>query len=161
MRQKNLSMQIIHNAHLITSVYSGVLAIGFTIIVDHFLDFLGAHLIPTLWSVILAFVVATIFGAMFGNKIVRIEKHYASQSFCWGVLMVIVALPVYALGISILMHFHHEISFTDRPMEELFRLYGIVLYYSLILVAWWLPLVGGVAAMSLYSLVQKLILKHE
>jgi len=110
MSKKDLAMQIT-NARLISCVYFALLAVVATIIIDTFLYILGVdELIPTFWAVILATIIAAIFGALFGEKIIHVEKKYLSNSFKWGFLMVLAALPVYDLGFFFLIQHHHPES---------------------------------------------------
>lgn len=151
MSKKDLAMQI-SNARLISCVYFGLLAVVATIIIDTFLYLIGvSEFIPTFWAVILATIIAAIFGALFGEKIIHVERRYRSRSFKWGLIMVLAALPVYDLGLYILMQYHHPESFTSATLPEHLYLFGMLLLYSFLLVGIWLAIIAGFAAMYLRS----------
>lgn len=151
MINKNAAIQV-SNARLIACIYFGLLAIVATIIIDTFLYLLGVgELIPTFWAVSLATVIAAVFGALFGKKIIGTQEKYLSHSFWWGFVMVIAALPVYDLGFFFLVQHHHPESFTGASFFHLLALYGVLMIYSFVLVGLWLAVAAGLAAMYLRS----------
>ncbi|WP_367606608.1 hypothetical protein [Legionella sp. W05-934-2] len=151
MSKEDLAMQI-SNARLICAIYFGLLAVVATIVIDTSLYLLGVEeMIPMFWAVILATVTAASFGALFGEKIIHVERQHASRSFQWGFIMTLAALPVYDLGFFILMHMHQPETFRGETVAGMFGLYGVLLLYSFALVGLWLAIVAGFAAMYLRS----------
>jgi len=143
---------LISNPRLLTAVYFSVLAVVATIIIDTLLYALGmAQLVPTFKAIVWAVVVAGCFGALFGKRIVYSTAPYGKHAFAWAFLMVIVALPVYNIGLVYLLKEHHAHLFTDTTFLNLLYLYLFVLLYSFILAGVWLAIVAGFAAVYLRS----------
>lgn len=140
----------VSNPRLIAAVYFSLLAIIATIAIDTALYALGvSQLLPISKEIFLAVIVAACFGALFGERIVHSEKPFHQHVFLWAFLMVICAVPIYALGFLYLIREHHGEIFTHSTLSNLMYLYLFVLVYSFILVGIWLAIVAGFAAIYL------------
>ncbi|MCP0913106.1 MULTISPECIES: hypothetical protein [Legionella] len=150
------------NPRLLSAIYFSLLAIIATIVLDTIFYALGVEqVLPLYQGILLAVLVAAIFGALFGKLIVYSTAPYRTHAFWWAVLMVLVALPVYDLGLLYLLSSQGRSLFTEANAAELIYLYFFLLFYSLILVGIWLALLAGVAAIYLrgflvYYLLQSL-----
>lgn len=97
------------NPRLLSAIYFSLLAIIATIILDTVIYALGVEqLLPVFQGILLAVIIAAIFGALFGEKIVHSKKPYRMRVFWLAFFMVLVALPVYDLGFLFLFKYHHE-----------------------------------------------------
>ena len=140
----------ISNPRLLTAVYFSLLAIIATLTIEVILYALGVEqLLPTGKAIVLAVVVASIFGALFGERIVHSEKPYHKHVFLWAFVMVIVALPFYNLGFIYLYKDHHAHLFAEATVKHIVYLYLLVLVYSFILAGVWLAIFAGLAALYL------------
>ena len=138
------------NPRLLAAVYYGVLAIIATIILDSFLFVLGAEkILPIFKAILLAVFVAACFGALFGKRIVLSKEPYRKHVFLWGFFMVIVALPVYDLGLIYLLKDYHPTLFLNASLRILIEFYLMILIYSFIMAGLWLALFSGIAALYL------------
>lgn len=138
------------NARLLSAIYFGVLAVVATIVIDVLLYLAGiGELIPTFKAVLLATAIAVVFGALFGEKIIHCKKPYRWSAFKWGFLMVLAALPLYDLGFLWLIQGQHSQTFSETSVSNWLILYGILLFYSVILAGIWLAIMAGFAAMYL------------
>ncbi len=148
------------NPRLLTAAYFSLLAIIVTIAIDTLLYSLGINLmLPLYKSNILAVVVAGCFGALFGKLIVHSEKPYKKHAFWWGVLMVILAVPVYNLGFLLLLAGQHSALFVDATLIHLVYLYFVALLYSYVLAGLWMAVLAGLAAMYLRGYLVYYLLK--
>lgn len=92
----------ISNPRLLSAVYFGLLSIVATVIFDAiFYAFGVTQLLPAFQAILLAVIMASCFGALFGQRIIRTQKPYRRRAFLWGFVMVLAALPIYALIFSI------------------------------------------------------------
>lgn len=140
----------ISNPRMISAIYFSALAIIASIIIDTVLYVLGVRqLLPIHQSIFLAVVVAAVFGALFGKKIVHSPRPYWKHTFWSAFLMVLLALPFYNLGFIYLFQQHHDAVFSGASFKHLFYLYWITLVYSFILAGAWLALLAGLAAVYL------------
>lgn len=138
------------NPRLITAIYFSLLAILVTIFIDCVLYVLGIDiLLPLYQSILLAVVIAGLFGALFGRLIVcSIENHY-QPPFWWAFLMVLIAVPFYNLGFLWLLHLHNPSIFIDAPVKHVFLFYLFTLIYSYVLAGFWMAILAGVAGIYL------------
>ncbi len=138
------------NARMLAAVYFGLLAILATILVDTFLYLIGVQqIIPIFQSVLLATVLAALFGALFAHKIMHCPKPYKLKAFWWGFLMVIVAIPFYNIGLLYFMMQEHGTTFQNTSFMQIVYLYLFSLAYVFILAGLWLAVLAGFAAMYL------------
>lgn len=148
--EKNDEALALPNARILSAVYFGVLSILATIVIDILLYIAGiGELIPTFKAVLLATIIAAIFGALFGEKIIHCKKPYNFSAFKWGFLMVLLALPLYDLGFLWLIQEHHAQNFSGASLLNWLLVYGILLLYSFIFAGLWLAIIAGFAAMYL------------
>lgn len=149
MNKTDEAMQV-PNVRLLSAVYFGLLAIIGTIIIDTVLYVLGvAELLPIFQSILFAVILASIFGALFANKIIHCKRPYKLKTFGWGFLMVILALPIYNLALIFFIYQQHTEAFAvTTPMQYVY-LYFIYLFFTFILAGLWLAIVSGFAAMYL------------
>jgi|GEM_PF-1872209 len=147
------------NPRLLSAVYFSLLAIIATIVAAGVLHSLGAkQIVPLSNAIFLSVAVAVIFGALFGKGIVISEKPYKRHVFFLGFLMVVVALPLYNIGIVYFMREHHAELFAETSLKHLVYLYLFVLMYSFILAGVWLAILAGIAALYLRGYVVYFIL---
>lgn len=138
------------NPRLLCAVFFGLLAIVMTVVVDTILYSLGIEkILPTFQAIILDVIIASIFGALFGKKIIYSEKPYARRAFLWGFLMVISAIPLYALLFLALFARHHPQVFHNFDWYSVITTYFFILFYSFIFVGLWLAIAAGLAALYL------------
>lgn len=142
----------ISNPRLLSAVYFSLLAVIATIFIDTVLYLLGVEqLLPIAQAIFLSVIVAAVFGALFGKRIVHSEAPYAKHVFFWAVLMVITAIPVYTAGFVYLMEENHSTLFINASLSQFIYIYLFILLYSFILAGLWLAIVAGVAAIYLRS----------
>ena len=149
-----MSMQKPHvpNPRIISAVYFALLAVIATFLIDILLMSAGViELLPIFQSVILATIIAALFGALYGNLIINTPSPYKMKVFFWGFLMVISALPFYALGLLYLLSFYHTELYQGSSLSHYLSLYGFILLYSFILVGFWLAIAAGFASIFLRS----------
>ncbi|MFA5959238.1 MAG: hypothetical protein WC785_01820 [Tatlockia sp.] len=140
----------ISNPRLLAAIYFGVLSVVSTIIIDTVLYAIGMEqILPTFQAILLAVVVASSFGALFGKWIVHCKKPYRRKAFLLGFGMVVSAVPLYALLFLYLLHKHHPHAFVDFTLWHVFITYLFILFYCFIFVGLWLALAAGLAAMYL------------
>ena len=142
----------ISNPRLLSAVYFSLLAIVATLVIDSILYALGMEqIVPTFKAILLAAIIAACFGALFGARIVYSEKPYRKHAFFWAFLMVIVALPVYNIGLLFLLKEQNATLFANATLARLLYLYLFVLVYSFIIAGVWFAIVAGIAAVYLRS----------
>jgi hypothetical protein len=142
----------IPNTRLIAAIYFALLAVLFTFAFDLFLVAFGVQeLMPTFKSVLLATVIAAVFGGIFGEKIIHCSEPHNKKAFLWGFLMVITALPVYALGLLYLFQESLGHLYSGNGFMHYLTLYLSLLFYSFILGGVWLAIASGLASIYLRS----------
>ena len=152
----------ISNPRLLSAVYFSLLSIIVTIGLDTLLYALGVkQFMPISKAIFLSVVVAAIFGALFGKRIIHSEKPYRGHVFLWAFLMVILSLPVYNVGFLYLIREHHTELFSTASIGHLLYLYLFVLGYSFILAGVWVAIAAGLAAIYLRSHVVYYILQSQ
>ncbi|WP_028388008.1 hypothetical protein [Legionella fairfieldensis] len=141
----------ISNPRLISAAYFGVLAVVVTIIIDSTLYAIGIkQILPAFQAILLAVVVASLFGAIFGKQIIYSKKPYRWKAFLWGFLMVIAALPFYDLIFFFLFKKHSSHAFPgDASLGELAFSYLLIVIYSFLVAGLWLAIAAGLAAIYL------------
>ncbi len=140
----------VSNARILSAVYFGLLAVVFTLGLDALFYVLGVfQVIPLFEGTLLAMFTASVFGALFGEKIVHAHAPYKCRVFFWGWFMTILALPFYDLGLLYFFIQEHHEFITDMHFLNVFKLYGFVLLESFILVEFWLGFLAGLAALYL------------
>lgn len=140
----------ISNPRLLAAIYFGLLSVVGTIIVDAFLTSLGIEqIIPVFEAVVLGVIIASCMGAIFGESIVHCTKPYKAKTFWLGFIMVIASLPVFALGLILLMKEEHAAFYQIATLKEMIFFYLVVLAYSYALFGILLAVASGLAAMYL------------
>jgi hypothetical protein len=138
------------NSRLLAAAYFSLLAVIITIVLDTILYAMGiTQLIPTFEALILAFLFAACFGAIFGEKIIHTPKPYGRKAFLWGFLMVIAALPFYDVIFLYLLNKHHPTMLEGLSFGNVVLAYLFVVLYSFLLAGLWLAIAAGFAAMYL------------
>ena len=167
MNNKKDEALTISNPRLLSAVYFGLLAVIANIAIDSFLYTIGVQeLLPFFQAVFLAVIVASIFGALFGEAIIHQQKPYKARAFWLGFLMVLSALPAHTLGFLILFESGHGYWFTESSLIYYAKMFLLVLFYSFILFGIWLAIIGGLAAIYLrghlvYHLLNALYVKRN
>lgn len=140
----------ISNPRLLAAIYFGLLSVVGTILINAFLTTIGIEeLIPVFQSIILGVIVASSTGAIFGESVVHCKKPYKAKTFWLGFIMVIASLPVFDLGLVLLMDEAHSSLFATVKFHSMVYLYLVVLVYSYILFGFLLAIASGIAAMYL------------
>ncbi|WP_133130323.1 hypothetical protein [Legionella yabuuchiae] len=147
--QKDEALTINH-PRLLSAIYFALLAVIANIVVDSILYSVGVQqLLHFFQALILAAVIAAVFGALFGKRIIHCPKPYKKKVFLYGFLMVVSALPVHTLGFLYFFSGTQPHLFDDASLINLIEMYFLVLFYSFILIGFWLALLGGAAAIYL------------
>ncbi len=142
----------VHHSRLIAAVYFALLAIvGAAALEPLLYKLVREYLLPTGEATLLAMLIAGLFGALFGKKIIEAPPPYEKNTFLLGFGMALAALPFYDLGFLILLYAHHPSTFIEVNFREIFVIYFIILAYSFILVGLWLAIAAGLAALYLRS----------
>lgn len=138
------------NARILSAVYFGLLAVVFTLALDALFYALGVfQVIPLFQGTLLAMFTASVFGALFGEKIVHAKAPYKRKVFFWGWLMTILALPFYDLGLLYFFIQEHHEFISDMHWFNIIKFYGFLLIESFVLVEFWLGILAGFAAIYL------------
>lgn len=141
------------NPRLLAAIYFAALSIVITLFLYNIIE-LRVHLrdvISLAHATLLAAVIAGSFGALFGERIVHCHAPYRLQTFLWGILMTLAALPFYDLGLMILLCSHHPAWLQPFSIAHMFSFYAYLLLYSLLLIGIGLSVLAGIAAMVLRS----------
>jgi hypothetical protein len=135
---------------LLAAIYFGLLSVVGTILINALLTSFGVEeLIPVFQSVLLGMIVASLTGAVFGEKIIHCKKPYKATTFWLGFSMVIASLPLFDLGLVFFMTEEHAKLFSITKFHDLVFFYLLVLAYSYILFGFLLAIASGLAAMYL------------
>lgn len=142
----------IDNARILTGVYFGLLAVVFTLVLDATIYFLGfAQFIPLFEGTLLAMFIASVFGMLFGEKIVHSKPPFKKKAFYWGFIKTLCALPFYCLGFMFFYFSHNPDLAADMSWSAIFWFYLKIVAESYILIGFWLAILSGLAAMYLRS----------
>jgi hypothetical protein len=140
----------ISNPRLLAAIYFTLLTVLFTLSIDALLYAYGINeYIPLYQMTLLGVIIAACSGALFGELIVHSQGHYLRKAFFWGFLMTMVALLFYDIGFLCLLNLNIPTSFAMSSAMTSIHLYFLVLFYSFILVGWWLGIIFGLTAMYL------------
>lgn len=138
------------NPRLLAAVYFGLLSVVGTILISTFLDVLGIEdIIPIFQAVLLGMLIASIMGAVFGERIIHCEKPYKMKTFLMGFSMVMASLPLFALGLVFLMKSDNSQLFSVAKFHDMVLFYFVVLAYSYVLFGFVLAIASGLASMYL------------
>ena len=141
----------ISNARILSAVYFGLLAVVFTLTLDAILYVLGVfQVIPLFEGTLLAMFTASVFGALFGVKIVHCHIPFKRKVFLYGWLMTLLAMPFYDFGF-LLFYLHEHADLVALSAWETWQFYLVILTQGFILVEFWLGLLAGLAAIYLRS----------
>lgn len=141
------------NARILTGVYFGLLAVVFTLSLDATLFFLGfKQLIPLFEGTLLAMLIASVIGFIFGEKIIHTKPPFGRTVFYWGFLSTLCAIPFYSLGFLI-FYLHANSTFAlTLDFHSLIDLYAKILVECFFLIGFWLAILTGLAALYLRSI---------
>lgn len=149
MKKQDPALSFSHPREL-TAIYFALLSIVGTILINAFLTSIGVEqIIPIFKAVILGIIVAACSGAIFGESIVHCKKPYKTKTFWLGFIMVIASLPVFALGLLLLMEEANDKLFSVAKFHDMVYFYLVILAYSYILFGFVLAILSGLAAMYL------------
>lgn len=141
---------IFSNPRLLAAVYYGLLSVVGTILINAFLTTIGiAEIVPLFQAIILGMVVASITGALFGERIIHCPRPYKSKTFWTGFTMVILSLPFFDLGLVLFMDVSEKYLLKITNFQDLVSAYFLVLGYSYILFGILLAIASGFASMYL------------
>jgi hypothetical protein len=140
----------ISNARILSAVYFGLLAVVFTFCLDAIFYALGVYqVIPLFEGTLLAMFTASVFGAIFGEKIIHCPQPYKWKVFVWGWLMTILALPFYDLGFVYFYLSEHNDFLPALTTSIVFKFYILILIETFALIEFWLGILAGFAAIYL------------
>jgi len=149
------------NPRLLSAAYFGLLSIVATFLIEGYLTLFGVvKFLPMFKSMLLAFTLAAVFGALFGKKILYCERDKIKYAFFWGAVMTLCAIPFHAVGLLyFLQSYHPAMLGTSTNFMHYVDLYFFTLAYSFILAGFWLSLAAGFAAILLrkylvYSIIE-------
>lgn len=146
---KDINMDL-PNFRVISATFFAILAVIATIFVDSILYYAGvAEILPIFKSVLLAAVIAGIFGAIFAGKIFGCEKSHKGCLFGWGFVMTLIGLPFYNLGLVLLMYFDNPEAYADSTLYMLLHVYLISFTGIFLLAGIWLAIIAGFLAIFL------------
>lgn len=138
------------NPRLLAAIYFSLLAIIVTFILDALFYALGVNpIINTFEGLLLATATAALFGTWFGKAIIHSKKPFKKKVFWLAFFMVVIALPVYDLGLLWLISTKPSHFFYNDSWYHSLQLYASLLFYSFVLVGIWLALLAGGAAIYL------------
>lgn len=138
------------NPRLLGAVYYGLLSVVGTILINAFLTILGINeIVPLFKAILLGMVVASATGALFGKHIIHCPKPFQVKTFFLGFIMVIVSLPVFALGLVFFMDEAGTLVFSVSSFQNMVYAYLTILAYSYILFGILLAIACGFASIYL------------
>ncbi len=138
------------NPRLLASVYYGLLSVVGTILINAFLTTIGyVELVPLFKAIILGMIVASITGAIFGERIVHCPEPYKLKTFLLGFIMVLLSLPFFDLGLLLFMDTTENQALKVNNFSDFLYAYCVVLLYSYILFGFLLAIASGLASIYL------------
>lgn len=152
----------IRSPRLLTAAYFGMLAViasVFVSVVFYILNF--KQMLPIFVIIFLALGVGTLVGALFGQLIVYAKRPFRIKVYCYGFILVLLALAVYDLGFLALYYFFRDNNLAALSYNGIFALYSTLLLQSVLLVGFWLAVLGGFAAVYLRSCLVYVIMDSD
>lgn len=151
------------NPRLLSAIYFGLLSVVGTILINALLTTIGVENIIPLWqAILLGVVVAACTGAIFGESIIHCKRPHQRKTFWLGFSMVMASIPVFALGLILLMKEANANLFSVATLQHMVGFYLVVLAYCYILFGFLLAIASGLAAMYLRGrLVYDVMHTHE
>lgn len=141
------------NPMLLSAIYFGLLSVVGTILINALLSILDVQQIVPLYKAILwGMIVASCTGACFGKQIISCKAPYKLKTFLIGFLMVLATLPIFTLGILLLMQGEHSVIFDLHDWPDFIATFFSILGYSYALFGFPLAIASGLAAMYLRSI---------
>jgi hypothetical protein len=138
------------NPRLIAAVYFGLLSVVATILINALLTSIGIREeIPVFKAILLGMVVASCVGFIMGEHIIHCKKPYKKKTFFMGFAMVIASLPVFDLGLVVLMHQENASLFSVASLGHMVFFYLYTLVYSYLIFGILLAIGSGFATMYL------------
>ncbi len=142
----------VENARILCGAYYGLLAVVFTLSLDAIIYFLGyKQLIPLFAGTLLAMTIASVFGYIFGEKIIHTKAPYLKKVFLYGWSMTLSALPFYCIGLVWFYLSGHPEHLHSLDFLGLLKLYVETVGQAILLVGSWLSIFSGLAALYLRS----------
>lgn len=138
------------NPRLLAAIYYGLLSVVGTILINALLTSMDImEIVPLFKSIVLGVVIASITGALFGERIVHCHRPYKLKTFWLGFIMVLLSLPFFDLGLMYFMQESERPLLTITNFDDLILNYFKVLGYSYILFGFLLAIASGLASMYL------------
>ncbi len=135
---------------LLAAIYFGLLSIVFTVLIDELLITMGVEeVIPLSQAVLLGLLIATGTGAVFGESIIHCVRPYKSKTFWLGFAMVMASIPVFTLGLVLLMRWENVSVFALTDLQDMIHFYLFALAYCYIVFGIILAIAAGFAAIYL------------
>lgn len=108
------------------------------------------HYAPFLFTLLWGFLIAFLFGALFGKAIIKTQAPFKLKSFGLGVLLFLCALPFYAFGLMfIVKHYHGDVFIVADTFRAHLAFYLYILIFNFFLIGSWLSILCGLAALFL------------
>ncbi|CAM2759044.1 hypothetical protein [Legionella worsleiensis] len=135
---------------LLAAIYFALLSVAGTIIINAILDSIGIEQIVPIYKMVLwGMIVAACTGAVFGEHIIHAAKPYKAKTFWLGFAMIMASLPVFDLGLLLLMSEEHAKLFSVAKLHDFVYFYFVILAYSYVLFGVFLAIISGLAALYL------------
>lgn len=138
------------NPRLLAALYYGLLSVIGTVLINGFLTLLEIReIIPLYETIVLGMVIAATTGAVFGKQIICCPKPYKYKTFFIGFSMVLMSLPLFALGLLFFITDSDAHLFSITTFRDLAYDYIVVLAYSYVLFGFFLAIGSGFASIYL------------
>ena len=142
----------VENARILCGAYYGLLAVVFTLSLDAIIFYLGyKQLIPLFAGTLLAMTIASVFGYLFGERIIHTHIPFLKKVFFYGWVMTLSALPFYCVGLVWFYVSGHPELAPNLTILSLLKLYIQTVIHAIVLVGSWLSILSGLAALYLRS----------
>lgn len=137
------------NPRIISAIYFGLLSVVGTILIDAFLTTLGVkERVPLFLAIILGMMISSAAGGLMGQQLIHSSRPYKLKTFLIGFFMVILSLPLFSLGLFLMMKQGDTTTLSASPNSQ-FYYYFYVLVHSYLYFGILLALGSGFAAMYL------------
>jgi len=147
---------------LLTAAYYGVLAAIASVFLSLILSLLQfPQLLPIFLVMFLALIVGGIVGALFGKLIIHSARPFKAKVFCYGFVLVIIALAVYDLFFLGLFYYFHGKNIINFTWDSFAQLYLSLFYQSVWLGGFWFAVLGGFAALYLRGCLAYVIMQSD
>lgn len=138
------------NPRMLAAIYYGLLSVVATIMIDALISSIGINeVIPIYQSVLIGMAVASSFGALYGEVIIFCPKPYWGKTFWMGFSMIMASLPLFILGVLLMMQQENTTLFVTAKLHNIVYVYLVMLGYSYVVFGFFLGIACGLASMYL------------